>query len=201
MVWKSTSSLGCGRSKCCSSTLLVTGSSRANINAVGMGWFVVCQYAPPGNFNGESYYTANVAKQNSGSPSIGWDGKSSDNMTRPPGASASDTGSSNSRSTGKPTSSPDTSTSKSASRSISNIVYTSDIESSKSGNTSGDIYTTPIDDGTGRLTSAAESNPEPQNALGSTMGSGVTKGNANKYRIIMGLVVVAAAAGFAMVLN
>jgi hypothetical protein len=53
VVWKATTSVGCGRTNC-------TGSGGMD------GWFVVCEYYPPGNVIGE--FKENVQSQVSGSP-------------------------------------------------------------------------------------------------------------------------------------
>ncbi|OAL06456.1 PR-1-like protein [Phaeosphaeriaceae sp. SRC1lsM3a] len=58
LVWKSTTQLGCARSNC-------TDKGDAP------GWFVVCEYSPPGNFEGQ--FKENVQRQE-GSSGVGRNG-------------------------------------------------------------------------------------------------------------------------------
>jgi len=58
LVWSNTTSVGCGRTNC------------ANKNKTP-GWYVVCEYYPPGNIVGDNnqYFIDNVPKQVKGKPS------------------------------------------------------------------------------------------------------------------------------------
>ncbi|KAE9381276.1 PR-1-like protein [Stipitochalara longipes BDJ] len=58
LVWGNTTTVGCGRTNC------------ANKNKTP-GWYVVCEYYPPGNIEGDNnqYFVANVPKQVKGEKS------------------------------------------------------------------------------------------------------------------------------------
>ena len=54
LVWKSTRTVGCDRFDC--------GTERGN-DQEAKGWFVVCQYWPPGNVMGDHTFQDNVQRQ------------------------------------------------------------------------------------------------------------------------------------------
>jgi hypothetical protein len=55
LVWKATKSMGCGRFDC---------NGQNGDKGAADGWFVVCEYWPPGNV--ETQYKAQVQKQMKG---------------------------------------------------------------------------------------------------------------------------------------
>jgi recyclin-1 len=62
LVWKATRQLGCAVTNC-------SAYDPNNSNGEAFGWFVVCEYAPPGNVvgDGNKLFTANVLPPTSGS--------------------------------------------------------------------------------------------------------------------------------------
>ncbi|KAL9047056.1 MAG: hypothetical protein Q9214_000273 [Letrouitia sp. 1 TL-2023] len=57
LVWKATISLGCGRQECGQA------SGRNQAKGTAPGWFLVCEYWPPGNVNSKEQFSQNVQKQ------------------------------------------------------------------------------------------------------------------------------------------
>lgn len=57
LVWKATTSLGCGRQECGQP------NERNQAKGTAPGWFLVCEYWPPGNVNSKEQFSQNVQKQ------------------------------------------------------------------------------------------------------------------------------------------
>ncbi|KAL9608597.1 MAG: hypothetical protein Q9167_006587 [Letrouitia subvulpina] len=71
LVWKATTSLGCGRQECGQA------GERNQAKGTAPGWFLVCEYWPRGNVNSKEQFSQNVQKQVSresaaAKPAVGW---------------------------------------------------------------------------------------------------------------------------------
>ncbi|EER29831.1 SCP-like extracellular family protein [Coccidioides posadasii C735 delta SOWgp] len=59
LVWKSTKSVGCGRHNCGSAGMHPKGH---HSEKKALGWYVVCEYYPPGNIIGGNQFRENVQR-------------------------------------------------------------------------------------------------------------------------------------------